>query len=84
MCVYTHIQTHTYLYTCIYRLTKSKGHEATGAMSGSFLPSWHVLSHHSGHWRPIKLITPVSKMVVAGGGKCSEGKDEARLYEGGL
>ena len=84
MYVYTHIQTHMYLYTCIYRLTKSKGHEATGAMSGSFLPSWHVLSHHSGHWRPIKLITPVSKMVVAGGGKCSEGKDEARLYEGGL
>lgn len=69
---------------CICTLTKSKGHEATGAISGPSQPSWYVLSHHSGHWRPIKLITPVSKMVVAGGGKCSEGKNEARLYGGGL
>lgn len=68
---------------CICTLTKSKGHEATGAMSGPSLPSWYVLSHHSGHWRPIKLTTPVSKMV-ADGGKRSEGKGEARLYGGGL
>lgn len=78
--VYIH-NTHKCLCMCVY--PKCKGHEATGTMSSLFLPSRHVLSGRSGHWRPLELIRLVSKMV-AGGGKRREGKPEARLCGGGL
>lgn len=83
VCMHTFTRTHvsTYvracvcMYVCMLPFTECKGREASGTMSILSLPSWRVLSHRRGHWRPIE---PVCKMV-AGGGNRWEGKNEVDI-----
>lgn len=66
----------------IFLFTNFKVQKATGSVPSLFLASLHILSHETGHWRPIKLNN-LSKMA-AGGWKYWEGKDEVGLNGGVL
>lgn len=43
------------MYVFIFPFTNFKDQKATGSMPSLFLASLHILSHETGHWRPIKL-----------------------------
>lgn len=80
MCIYT--QKCVCMCVFIFLFTNFKVQKATGSVPSLFLASLHILSHETGHWRPIKLNN-LSKMA-AGGWKYWEGKDEVGLNGGVL